>query len=320
MPTIYLEGYDRMNRLALRAYPENPKVIFNSVSFYANDAFKFWAAYYSEKGTILTGMQNGGHYGTGLWSSTEKHQIMIYDRFYTWGWKSPLSSNTMPLPAAQLNKVRNRIHPKRGGRLLLVQGAVPRYSYYMHSVSVSSSGYLKYLDEQYLFVKTLTKENRDLLTVRLYPLKYGWSEKERWQNEFPGIECVTEEKPLIDHFNQCVLFIGTYNATTFLETFVANFPSILFWNLEHWEIRSTARPFFDMLHDCGILHYNPGSAAIKVNEIAHDPIAWWHQPQIQAARKRYCHEYANTIDDWHNQWHLEMLSLKKFFPNIPKAA
>ena len=34
----------------------------------------------------------------------------------------------------------------------------------------------------------------------------------------------------------------------------------------------------------GIMYYTPESAAKKVNEISQDPLAWWHQPEIQDAK------------------------------------
>lgn len=115
---------------------------------------------------------------------------------------------------------------------------------------------------------------------------------------------------MTDQLAESRLFIGTYNATTYIETFAANYPSILFWNPDHWELRPTAQPYFDELYHVGILHYTPESAAKKVNEICDDPISWWQQPQIQQAKDKFCHQFAHTSNDWLRQWKNELKELK----------
>ena len=43
--------------------------------------------------------------------------------------------------------------------------------------------------------------------------------------------------------------MGTYNATTYLETFSINMPSILFWNPYHWEINENAKNLLNKLQE-----------------------------------------------------------------------
>lgn len=309
IPSMYVEGYDDMKIISLKAFPRHPKVIFTSVSFNSYDAFKFWTAHHVDIGVKFVGTQHGGHYGTGLWSASEDHQIKIYDKFYTWGWKADGYENTTSLSAAKFDKIQKKVRPKRGGRLLMVLASVPRYSYHMMSMSVSSTGYLAYLDEQYRFVSTLSGKNKKLLTVRLYTHDYGWNQRERWLNRFPEIECYLGNKSIINQLNESKLFIGTYNSTTYLETFTANFPTILFWNPEHWELRSSAQPYFDDLRNVGILHDTPELAAAKVNEISNDPTVWWQQTEIQAAKDEFCFQFARTSSNWLKEWRSELLKV-----------
>jgi len=310
IPTVYVEGFRQMNERSLQAYPKKPKAILTGSAFYSNDAFKFWAAHNTERGTKLVGSQYGGHYGTGLWSSTEDHEIKIYDRYYSWGWQRQNNSNIKPLPIAKPNAIARNTRPQKNGRLLLVLAAMPRYSYYMYSVPVASTGTLSYFNDQYRFVRTLSKKNQKLLLVRLYRHDYQWSQRLRWLSEFPNTECYTGNKSMTDQLAESRLFIGTYNATTYIETFTANYPSILFWNPDHWELRPAAQSYFDELHRVGILHYTPESAAKKVNEICDDPISWWQQPQIQQVKDKFCHQFARTSNDWLRQWKNELKELK----------
>jgi len=308
IPSVYIEDYHQAIKISLNAYPNRPKLIFTAFAFNSNDMFKFWTAHHVERGVKFAGTQHGGHYGTGLWSATEDHQRRIFDTFFTWGWKSNDHDNIKTLPAAKLNKFK-KIHYKNNGNILLVLCCIPRYSYHMYSIIVASSGFNTYLNGQYRFVNCLSEKNKIILLVRLYHLDYEWSQKDRWKTEFPKIECYSGNKSIIDQLNESRLFIGTYNATTYLETFAANFPTVLFWNPEHWELRSSAKPYFEALHSVGILHYTPESAASKVNEISDDPISWWDQTEIQEAKDQFCFQFARTSDNWLREWRSELLNM-----------
>lgn len=310
MPSIYLEGYTQMNKTALEAYPQRPKAILTASAYNTNEAFKFWAAQQVENGAKLAGLQHGGHNGTGLWSSTEKHEIKIYDRLFTWGWCSETENNTKPLSAARLNPLRRNVRPKTTGRLLMALTTMPRYSYYMFSFFVASSGTLAYFNDQYRFVRALSKENQKLLLVRLYQHDWGWNQKERWAREFPEVECYGGKKSMFEQLKESRLFIGTYNATTYLETFAANFPTVLFWNPEHSELRPSAQPYFDQLRRVGILHDTPESVATQVNQICDDPLSWWMQSDVQAAKDKFCHQFVRMADNWVKEWKEELRKLK----------
>lgn len=308
IPLIYVEGYAQMNERSLNAYPEKPKVIFTANAYNSNEAFKFWVAYHVDRGVKLVGTQHGGHYGTGLWSSTEKHEVQIDDLYYTWGWKSDIYKNTKPLAVAKLNKAKRVMRPKNDGRILLVLSTMPRYSYHMYSVPVAASGTLSYFNDQYRFVRALSKENQKLLLVRLYHQDYGWSQMERWNSEFPEIECYQGSRSMLDQLRESRLFVCTYNATTYLETFAANFPTVMFWNPDHWELNPSAQPYFDELRRVGIFHDTPEFAAAKVNEIFHDPASWWNQPEIQRAKDEFCFQFARISDNWLVEWKEELNS------------
>lgn len=312
IPLVYVEGYAQMNERSLNAYPKKPKVIFSANAYYSNEAYKFWAGHHVDCGAILVGNQHGGHHGTGLWSSNLKHEIKIHNKFYTWGWNSDVYKNTQPLAAAKLNKAKNICRPKKDGRILLVLMTLPRYSYHMYSTPVAASDMLSYFNDQFRFVRTLSKENQKLVLVRLHRRKNEWSQMARWNSEFPEIECYKGSKSMLDLLRESRLVICTYNSTTYLEAFAANFPTVIFWNPDHWELNSSAQTYFGELRRVGILHNTPESAAALVNEIAHNPISWWNQPAIQKAKDEFSFQFARTSDNWLYEWKKELNSLFKF--------
>ncbi len=309
IPLIYVEGYFRMKECSLKAYPKKPKVIFTANANSSNEAFKFWAGNQVDNGVKLLGFQHGGHYGTGLWSSNEKHEIAISDTYFTWGWKSNIYENTKPIAAAKLNNIRKNARPKKEGKILLIQMDIPRYSIYLYSVPVSSSSMLSYNDYQSRLIRALSEKNKKLLTVRLYINEYGWSQMKQWNNKFPEIECYQGSKSMLDQLKESRLVICTYNGTTYLETFAANFPTVMFWDPNQWELNSSAQPYFEELKRIGILHDTPESAAALVNEISPDPASWWKQPEIQEAKDQFCFQFARPANNWLKEWRAELLKV-----------
>jgi putative transferase (TIGR04331 family) len=301
IPRYYLEGYKSLVQLTDEIeWPSLPKIIYTSNASIGGDFFKCWAACKTEKGVKLVLGQHGGQYGVGKWVSTEEHELSISNHFITWGWTG-LSKKFFPLPASKLACIHKRLTSNSSGGLILAQASAPRYSYWMYSIPVSSQ-FGDYFNEQVLFANALSNKIRSLLTVRLYPKDYGWGQKARWLNALPDTKFDSFSNSLEESISVSRLFIGTYNSTTFLETFSANVPTIIFWNPAFWELRESAKADYHMLREAGILYDTPESAAKKVEEIWDDVNGWWQQTHIQKARIAFCSKYAITATDWLSQW------------------
>lgn len=309
IPVAYVEGHRHRLEQALNAFPRNPRLMFTADAYSEDEAFKFWAAYQCERGAKLCVSQHGGNDGAGLWSSTEEHQIRISDRYYTWGWKSDATSvPCVPLSPGPLIRAKRRIEPRPDGQILWVSMSLPRYAYWMYSVPVGPQ-MLAYFDDQQRFAKSVEPEVLDLLLLRLYPHDFGWDAASRLHDAMPHLKTYQGRTPLIKQLNRSRLFVGTYNSTTFLETFVADYPTVIFWNPAHWELRAGAQAAFDDLRRAGILYDTPEAAASKVNEIYRDPQDWWREQSVQRAKERFCAQFAVVRDDWLREWNTELLQL-----------
>ena len=301
IPRAYLENYTFLKEQALAKYPASPKVILTACDFFSNESFKIFSAEHAQHGTRLVGIQHGGNYGTALFLAFEEHELRISDTYYTWGWQTDEGHKAKPLPAVKLNRFRKDIVFDPQGNILLTLGLMPRYSYHLYSVYLSSTGTLAYFQDQFSFIRGLNDRVYKDLLIRTYPQDYEWSQRERFQEFFPDV-VFDHRKSIIESMKASRLFITTYNATTFLESFTANFPTIMFWNPEHWELRDSAKPYFDQLKKVGILHDTPQRAAQKVNEIFLDPGAWWQGQEVQEAKNNFCSRFANTSDHWLENW------------------
>lgn len=310
IPQCYLESYTLLKKKALKEFPSKPQIIFTANAHFHNEGFKMWAASCIEEGTLFIGTQHGGFEGMGLWFSPEDHQNNIWDKYYSWGWEDVSRKNIKPFLTCQLNRLK-KIKPNKNGRILMVNNGSIRYSYTMQSMPVASSGYNAYLQDIFKFIHSLGEKPQELLTVRLYPHDFQTCQRERFKQECPNIECYMGKKSMYKQFQESRLFIGNNNCTTYLEAFAANIPSIIFWHPDHWELRYSARPYFDELCHVGILHYAPESAAELVNRIFSDPMSWWLQSEIQEAKNRFCFRFARTSKYWLREWKQELSALAR---------
>ena len=308
MPSAYVENYQEIQEMVYSHYPKKPKVIFTANAYCRNEMFKCWVADQVEHGVKFVVGQHGGHFGTGLWNWTEEHQINIADQFITWGWTTPDEPKAQPLPAGRLFRIKRDLRPNFQGHILWVWCGLPRYSYWMCSMPVAAQ-FSNYLEDQICFVKKLSHDARRLLLLRYYPKDYGWGEVKKMRELNLGIQDYYGEQTMEDQLNQSRLFVGTYNATTYLESLVSDLPTILFWNPNHWELRPSAQSFFDKLRTAEILHDTPESAAQKVNAIYSDPVTWWKTPEVQDAKNHFCEQYAKSLPKWIKEWKAKLVEI-----------
>lgn len=293
IPLSVLEGFYRMQEVSRDiSWPKVPKAIFTSNAFWLDEVFKFWCANLIENGTPLITSQHGGNYGVALWSFMEDHQTSISDLFLTWGWRNDKKRNIKPLGI--LKNLGLSVKSNKNGYLLLVQMMLPRYSYHMYSVPISSSQFSSYLSDQYDFVKNLPCNIQEKLLIRVNSYDYGYDVNKRWLDNFPFIKLDYGRKSMLSSMRDSRIFISTYNATTFLESMSANFPTIIFWNVNFWELNKQSIPYFELLEEVGIFHKTPESAAKKVINVWDDVDKWWNGKLIQAARIKFCYAYART--------------------------
>ncbi len=305
IPVAHVESFAELQKASLRSFPAEPKVIVTSAAEAFDEGFKVWAATQVDKGATLSISQHGGFFGSGRWISTENHQLKISRHYYSWGWSDEAFPSIKPMPALKLVGVKKRIRWSGSGQILWALTSIPRYSYRMLSIPVAGQ-FAAYLEDQFRFARALPAEIQRKITLRLYPHDYGWNEERRWGDQFPNLRVHKGNVPMDDELSESSLFIGTYNATTFLETLAADFPTLIFWNPKHWELRRTAEPFYDHLRDAGIFHTTPESAANKLEEIWADPMKWWKTANVQQVRAEFCDRFARTSENWIQDWKSEL--------------
>jgi putative transferase (TIGR04331 family) len=300
IPTAYLEGYEDLEKLTENLpWPKNPPVIFTSNSFKNDDVFKVWAAKKTENNSHLYIGQHGGSYGMLRFNTTERHEIKISDRYFTWGWDDPNNKEVVPIGQI-INRKPLRVDHKKNQKILMITSYMPRYSTRMYN-SVFSSQVLNYLDDLFEFTAKLDDNLKKNLIVRLKSDDTGWCTLKRWSDKFPNIALDKGFEKIENIIKKSRIYVHTENSTTFLESFTMNVPTVMFWNPNHWELRESAIPYFEMLKKCGIYHETPESAANHINHVWNKVDEWWNDKELKQAIKCFCSRYAHVPMDISNE-------------------
>ena len=307
IPACFVEGYANIKQNALEAFPKSPKAIFTA-NCVSDEGLKFWVAFNVEKGAKLIATQHGGGYGSHLWSFFETHETKISDKYLTWGWVTKGSPSIAPAASGKLSYAKRKMTQDPKGPILWLNYSLPRYAR-IHISDLLGPQMPVYLQEQIRFFRTVSAKAREFLLLRLYMHDYGWSERERWKDIDPLIKLDQGKLSFYEQVNNSRLCVSTYNSTTYLEVFVANVPTILFWNPSYEEVRASVRSYFDDLRRVGILHDTPESAAEKVNAVYEDPMSWWMSPELQQAKDRFCYQFARKSKNWLAEWKEELLKI-----------
>ncbi len=282
IPKIYLEGYNELRSIIKTSpWPTNPKIIFTANSYSSDDYFKAWAAEKTEGTTKLIIGQHGGHFGMTPIETYAKHQYLIADKWISWGWKS----NEFPVIKAVGNlkiikKSTVKFNPL--GDALIIEAEYPRYSYQLYSVPISSQQ-IKYLENQFLFLNLLPSKIFKKILLKPYHANFKWFSRERFRDNFPNLRIDDSGRSIKKLLSNARICVVTYNATTFLESFSWDMPTIIFWDPLFCELNDEAQVFFEMLVRVKIFHKTPDSAASHLTEVWDDVPSWWNDPVTQSA-------------------------------------
>ena len=291
LPVCYLESFTFLNELVKQqAWPTRPKFIFTSNNFDTDEVFKLWAATKSQSSFKYVIGQHGSFYGTHRHLHYDTIEEITADKFLTWGWTDGLPQHT---PAFILKTVgkKEKYHNPHGGLLLIELHISHRVTTWDETCE-----FVKYFEDQQNFVTELTYMPKHQLTIRLHSahVYLKWNEELRWQAFDPTLKIDIGSVAIRDLISQSRLVVHSYDSTGILETLSQNIPTIAFWQNDFDHLRDSAKPYYQLLVDAGIVHLTAKSAAEKVNEVWDSVESWWQQAAVQEARKQFCERYARV--------------------------
>ena len=305
IPRSYIEGFQDIYLNTSRTiFPKKPIAIFTTNSLYTDEYFKFYAAIKIDAGSKLLIGQHGGHYGIGKLFFNEYHELKISDTFFSWGWTDSINSSRIYPLGMISNKSKKKLDYKSNKKILYVTTTVPRYSYSIHSLFISSQ-WLNYFNSHLEFVSNINFNLRENLIIRCFKNDFNWSQIKRWKEVYPNL-CYNNGEDKIEALTKkCKLYVSTYNATTFLESLSMNIPTIIYWDINFGELRDSALPYFDLLFKVKIFHKDAKSAAEHINNVWDNIEFWWEDELTQEALCKFISNYcsnnsmlSNSISDF----------------------
>lgn len=290
LPVCYLEGFSTLNNITKQLpWPKNPKLIFTSNNFDTDEVFKLWVATKVKSGSKYIIGQHGSNYGTQRYMHPTIEEITA-DKFLTWGWTDGLPQHTPAFIFKTAGKKQGN-YDSNGGLLLIELSLSHRITTWDCTAEFTT-----YFEEQKIFVKSISNALRKHLIIRLHAsYKYSsWNEVDRWQNFDNSLQIDDGEIAIKNLIKQSRLVIHSYDSSGFLETLSQNIPTLAFWQNDLEHLRESAKPYYKLLIEVGIIHLTPESIAKHINEKWYDIDEWWLQDYVQAARIQFCERYAKT--------------------------
>lgn len=288
LPVCYLEGFSNLNKLVKQVpWPRSPRFILTSNNFDTDELFKLWTATKVELGYKYFVGQHGNNYGTYQYMNPSIEEETA-DKFLTWGWTDCLVQHTPAFIFKTVGKKAGHYNPQ-GGLLLIELHLNQRITSWDCTAEFGD-----YFKDQQDFVNALATEPKQNLTIRLHSAHkhMNWREQVRWQAFDSSLRIddgVGDIKSLVANSR---LVVHSYDSTGILETLTQNIPTLAFWQNGFEHLRESAKPYYQLLADVGIIHLTPESIAQKVNAVWSDVDAWWMQDNLQDARKFFCNQYA----------------------------
>ena len=313
IPISYLEGFEYIyNFVDKLKLPKNPNIIYTNNSHFKDDVFKIWAAKkIKNKSRIYISQHGGGAFYKFSGASYFEHKIA--DTYLCSGPGNKIN-NTSKVFGNNINyKLKYKNYNRRGGGLLVLV-ALSRYSTDVRSIPVGEQ-MLDYFNDNYNFYSTLKDEIKNKFYVRIYPKgDFEWKQEQRWKSKFPNVKLDLCKLSMEKMISKNRLFVSSYNATTYNQTFVANIPTLIYWRSNMWPNISSADNIFKELLNNKIFHESPYDAANFINNIWNNIDDWWYSKKIQKVVNNYCELFAfsnnKEIDILKKIFH-EEIKLKK---------
>lgn len=92
------------------------------------------------------------------------------------------------------------------------------------------------------------------------------------------------------------LVVVDYLSTSYVESMLADIPTIFFWNQDIYPLYEKYSGFYASLRAVGICQTDPAEAVAFIESIIDNPLDWWQRDSVQEARKNFLGENFGDIN------------------------
>jgi putative transferase (TIGR04331 family) len=296
IPKSYLECFTDINNKLLKI-PNKPSYIVTAGSYWDNDLFKIWAARLIDTNfSKLIVLEHGG--GFVHCDNIFKHESKISKTFVSW--VKPYLPNQIQLPPSKY--VGKKFKYKSGSKLLIIGTEENRYAYKASSTPISS---LTLISTEMIvnLIKTLNSNLIKNIQVRPYNNSDGWMQKDRINDMIKNV-IFLDSIPFKKIFNNTKLIVCTHPQTSYTESLLTGFPTILLIDKNLYDFIDSAEQLATEMFDNNLIFYNTEEASKFINSTWNDIDRWWNSDNVRKCLKRYFIECiqleSNSIEIWSN--------------------
>lgn len=290
IPIIFLENFSTLkSNISKLNWPKTPKFVFTSHKFDTDEIFKGWVAAQVERSVPYFVGQHGNCYGQRLFEGKPNWpERMTSSSFITWGWDDGYKNNIKGFNFKK--QIKKNLKGEQGGVVLITTCVMFRF--FPWDVVEE---YKKNLNEQYDFIKNLSKFIFDKTIVRLHHTSLvkdnidSFGEREVLLHKFPTLKIDNGLTKLQTLVNQNKLFVFSYDGTGILEFLYSDIPFIAFWpnKKEHLIDDYKILKLYEDFYNVGIFFNNGAEAALTVNKRWDEIKTWWNSHEVQVAKNNF---------------------------------
>jgi putative transferase (TIGR04331 family) len=296
LPTIYLEGFKKMNSLADSSYLPNKIRVIISKSVLRDNIYKFWVAKKINEGAKLVLVQHGGGYGYKKLFQNEDYEIAVSDKYFSWGWNG--KKKVVPIGNISLSK-RGDYHTSNNKSLLIMTGLNRIFKIDNNLFSVNDLIGLK--NNIDFLTESLNSNLFDEIKVREHPIgnrKFSFKFADFVKKSSKKLNYLDPKKNLAEQIDNSSIVITTYDSSEFLNMITMNKPCFQIFNKKFISEEKLSK--FNALYECGIIHENGRTLAKKINELDNGIYNWWNSNGIKKKREDFFKEFNNTEIDYNH--------------------
>lgn len=128
----------------------------------------------------------------------------------------------------------------------------------------------------------------DFVVSHVKPPMFAYDQEyvlRRYMKEFKLIDNVSRSAKVLMQKSRLVVI--DYLSTSYIESMLANIPTIFFWNEKIYPLEAAQKEFYKSLISVGICQTNPLDGAEFIEKIKDNPEEWWQRQSVQDAKNLF---------------------------------
>ena len=290
IPKILIENFVDAKKIINKKFPINIKNLLKTSTDF--DLMNLFVSEQIDKGAKIHLFQHGANYGQIDINPEEDVDLLIADKFYTFGWDEyDLTDKNFkvvpfyPINIAKLGKNKKKTNNKK---ISLVLKCEEKFFYEYKSIEQNfhQNDYLKTMQNLY---NNLEEKVIDNFSLRIHPD----DNLKNYEKKFPSIKIDDGKENIINYLKKINLCVLGHNSTILLQSFALNIPTILIFS-KNIVFREKALKYYQFLEEANILFYDEINAAKFINKIYPDLNSWWYSKKTQENKNLFCRRFLDT--------------------------